>query len=524
MTVLSNGKILYDWMSQYSRTSTYNAYCNGELRLTGFTVLHYAAIGRRVDPEMLDGVPNYHRLRILQDLVHISNIYTRPKLLITRYLVRRWAEQHGITTGFMLSVFDAVRNNSNTRLHRLINSAVGRFRYRELLGLGFSRSEIRTLYEHRGYFVDCIDYNVDSKRPRIRSARGQFYEDYKSLIRSLFDRRLLICHDCGNLADSCACGSRTYVQFVENNLKFHGGEPNHGNTYIPRHVGVELEISGFEETVHLSAWDKFWSRLSGHSSEGPLIHEVADKWSACVREDGSLRGNGFEFCTAPARGSEALKQLGDVTSELRRMNAFVDGHAGGHVHVSAKDLSDKQINHLFAIWWLIEDTAGEVFAPNRLGREYCTKMGKQVPSLDTSQTLTERLLNNTELNFENRIFTSSSTGRYHCINRRALRKFGTLEFRFFGGVVSYNRAVVNAAFVSRLVHLAKNASKDELLAIMNMTPLNIVKYICGPAIWRKVAALPAISYHSSMAKINYARCEGSEPLPARTAYNRSFSL
>lgn len=363
----------------------------------------------------------------------------------------------------------------------------------------------------------------------------------------------VICGYCNHSADDCYCGDRVRAHGRRfsidqaygrsDGLRFHGGEPLKRNCLVPRFVGCELEISGFDSGIFDSSRASYVAPIvekttvlerrvakSKDKLEASKLVRSVRLWGAGIKFDGSLsRDDAREIVLAPCRSGEALKQIRDITDGLRREGAFVTNEAGGHVHVDLEGLNTRHVNAVFALWYLLEEEVADRLAPGRTESQYCSPM--EANRINTSagpdagysgiSIRQSRQFNPEELS-QNQSWSGGTNALFGGLNRRyqTLNKSraertgnmfsGTLEFRLFPGSVSYNRTIVHAGVASKIVDFAANNSREKLKEAYGKGTEDLLEMVVGSRLWRKMAALPELDFHPESDVIRWdEQCGGS---------------
>ena len=165
--------------------------------------------------------------------------------------------------------------------------------------------------------------------------------------------------------------------------------------------GVEIEVEGRDLVREL---DKYWF----------------------VTRDGSLRGEAYEYVQVEPMTREATNKAIDYLRKTMIESDSVltlSDRCGVHIHVNMRDMTNKQLCCFITAYLLLEDVLVLSNDPDRHHNLFCLR------ALD-SAFLTNMLV---------QCFSSSNRFRqirensfkYAALNLYAIRKFGSLEFRFF---------------------------------------------------------------------------------------------
>ena len=328
----------------------------------------------------------------------------------------------------------------------------------------------------------------------------------RELVQAM-DRCGWVCYSCGRFLRDCSCNinliSRPARLSKHNDIEFRGGEPARNSCYIPRYVGMEFEICGFDVlgdepnsgTVKSTFFGAVENKKAIEAMSRSRILSTVDELKATVKGDASLPAGGREFTLSPMRHTKALKDLRVFTDMLRQSGAWVNHRAGGHVHVDVSGMTNAQRKSIFALWFILQDYVIDNLAVGRTEGEYCQRL-QPLDGVTASNVVGRR-----------DIFYNNDGSRYLTLNRTSLNDHGTYEFRVFPGTVSYERALVNASVASKIVHFAATAKTRELKKVIRMTPEKLFGYIVGSRTAKRAKKLPIIDYYT-VRKVNYNQCAG----------------
>lgn len=166
-------------------------------------------------------------------------------------------------------------------------------------------------------------------------------------------------------------------------------------------VGIELEYEGVRITDGSPNPDD-WRWWSAHA-------------------EGSLRG-GVELVsrspTSLTNLPQAFEELKQITKNASYQNSI---RTSTHIHVNAKNLTLLQIYTVLTAYYLVENILVHLNGPDRVGNLHCLRL---IDAVEIASKLAEEIKDREYFNGWNNSF------RYAALNISALRKFGTLEFRF----------------------------------------------------------------------------------------------
>lgn len=272
-----------------------------------------------------------------------------------------------------------------------------------------------------------------------------------------------VCGSCSE-CDGC-CGGCTNVHFVNNPLKFHGGQATLENPSL-RYVAAEIEVDGME-------------------SNGSTVDRIVNSWSASVVEDGSLSGSGFEINTAPASGDRFLEQIHQLGKALKDGEAKITRSCGLHVHIDARDFTFKNIQSLIYLYAHVEDALYAMQPEARRSSSYAKRCGKgYVEALargtDPESELDYHLYGTKDkesLSYEKK--DKYGRARYSALNLHSWFYRGTVECRLHSGSANARKIaswgvlwalILDAAKAGYVVNSAKSGY-DTLCEIASRSPL-----------------------------------------------------
>lgn len=189
---------------------------------------------------------------------------------------------------------------------------------------------------------------------------------------------------------------------------------------LPMQVaGVELELEGLSE-----------------DAQDTLTEATEGYWS--VHGDGSLRNGGIEFVLiSPMMG----KELSEAISVFFRSNVRLgtpSSRASTHVHLNMLQPEDtiEVLRNLCSFYYAIEDALYTCISESRKWAVYASPMSSNFP-YEVAMLFSEELDRNLWLRYlEQTGKTDYNNGRHYGFNLKAMRKYGTVEFRHFPAVTS----------------------------------------------------------------------------------------
>ena len=258
---------------------------------------------------------------------------------------------------------------------------------------------------------ECGDY--DSGENGTNDDSGNYYCEYCA------ERHLFYCASCGDYFNDNDRNDHNhdihdYSYNVLDSLDFLG-KPANGIYF-----GVELEVEAGRDIE--DAAENFADAFDGF---------------AILKQDGSL-DNGFEIVTAPAtleihKAEWSARLTPDLISDVHSQHA----NCGLHIHVSRKPLSELTLAKLTAFLNLADNLPQVEKIAGRKCNRYSS--AKKIEKLGK--------------------YKEEISDRYSILN---LKKFATIEFRIFAGIVDTNHIFRCLEFAAASVEFAKQASLERL--------------------------------------------------------------
>lgn len=209
--------------------------------------------------------------------------------------------------------------------------------------------------------------------------------------------------------------------------------------------------------------------------------------------EGSLRG-GIEYVlrkpiTLLALGN-ALDELVGITKNAKFNNSI---RTSTHIHINASNLQLIQIYNVLTAYYLFENVLVRLNGIEREGNLHCLR-------LKDSMTIASKLAD--EISDKKYFSTWQNNERYAALNLAALRKFGSLEFRFLRALTERNdielwvralTSLVETASVFDYPHqiLQEYYSSTPRVLLEKFFPEEFVRYIrtkLEPAVIRNLMA------------------------------------
>lgn len=245
-----------------------------------------------------------------------------------------------------------------------------------------------------------------------------------------------------------------------------------------RSFGVELEIVGLDKynarlalecagltvtddgCVITEEWVEPELDENGEEIEEGYYNEHKEACAAwCVKDDGSVSGQygECEVVSPKLSGEAGLAELAKACRALLDAGATVNSTCGLHVHLDAKDLTEAEILAVFKRYAKHEDKIDLVLHKSRRGQfhSYAASIRDTARMLEPNGRYSSLVRSKDDL---------ASLPRYLKVNLKALRKYGTIEFRHHNGAVK-PETVTNwvrflMTFVDRTRLMVKHADRN----------------------------------------------------------------
>jgi len=248
-------------------------------------------------------------------------------------------------------------------------------------------------------------------------------------------------------------------------------------------VGIEIEAEDYD-------WDRFPTDFS--------------YWN--VKEDGSLRNRGVEFCSKILFGQDIVDALEEIQEDLSAVD--INWRAGIHVHVDVRSLSANELINVCALYSILEPIIFEWEGNGRADSNFCVpwfvnhtplvSLGELLHSLQAKGDVDRRDFRGIE-----------SLGKYSALNLMPLRSQGSIEFRIMQSTADTNRILEFVNICMAIVREGSQLDTSPLYLVSEVGPTDFLRRTLGMGIladqvrnhneliWRGIDAaniLPALEH------------------------------
>lgn len=234
-------------------------------------------------------------------------------------------------------------------------------------------------------------------------------------------------------------------------------------------IGIEIELEG-----------KF-NLIASHSPR---------YWTSVP--EGSLR-NGVEFITTEPVAIDHLDTVLEDFSKIVAKSTFKSSiRTSTHIHVNVSRSRLEQIYNFLVLWYLLEDVLVQVAGSDRQGNLFCLRAS------DAQGMIT--MLKNS---LDKRTYMSEFTDqyRYSACNLAAVKKFGSLEFRFLKDMVDTTLLKTWCEGLYKIVHKGlRNDPETPLRMFSAMSNTEFLKSYLTEELYAIVSNLPSKVINDCMSR------------------------
>lgn len=249
---------------------------------------------------------------------------------------------------------------------------------------------------------------------------------------------------------------------------------NHNPSH--RFIGVEVEIA--------------------YINNKNILDKTVNKWNGEVGYDGSVSGReglftdrkptNLEIKTAPTNGDRFIKQMLELGKAFQESKATTNNTCGLHVHIDARDLKEKELDKVLALWYKIEKPMFSIVSPRRIKSNWCKPWKfKSFNPEKIKESIAKKYYGTNscddrdcdECNFKVKKSKSKfelvkeiksgwlNLDRYASLNLNSLEKHGTLENRMHHGTTNVTNIMYWGMLNASMVDYAKENSLNKISSL-----------------------------------------------------------
>lgn len=290
-----------------------------------------------------------------------------------------------------------------------------------------------------------------------------------------------------------------------------------------RLLSAEIEICGIKNTIR------------------PL-EKVLETWNCSVVSDGSLPGGGFELNTHPASGDYWVEQISNICEGLQEAEAWVNGRAGCHIHIDARDYGYLALTRALRLLSCVEPALFAITPAFRNKNTYCTfwalnylkaihTVERTYPNMsERKRTVTMRnailyaLYKNYSKETVEKVRRSKGAGaRYRGINLHSWFFRGTLEVRIPVGTI-YAQNITNwGVLLANILDVAMYRTDEEVLALTKVAEKSVFTHNEYGVEYNEVS-MTTRQHSMELLKVLSPTSEIADWLSERQAYAKRFPI
>ena len=224
--------------------------------------------------------------------------------------------------------------------------------------------------------------------------------------------------------------------------------------------GVEIEYFGVTVAKTIEALRA--EGIAVADFEG-YTHTVMNTWKVTtdvsVTSRGTAEGKGLELVSPILYEDEGLEELEKVYKILDSIGAKVDKTCGTHVHFDIADFTVQDAKNLVVLYYNKQNIINSILPKSRRGRNsFCH-------TIDQSSA---RYVKDCATSISGIAMGIGS--RYHVINFQSYVKYGTVEFRQFGGTLEFEKT---ESWIVMLYQMLDHAKYTEEPIELRDTPYSV---------------------------------------------------
>ena len=204
--------------------------------------------------------------------------------------------------------------------------------------------------------------------------------------------------------------------------------------------GVEIECYNFTRPtlINMAAVNGLMVRSEGYNhTDNQHYYKIVS--------DGSLTGENSQEVVSPVlRSEDGFDSLENLCQALTRVHAKVNRSCGLHVHIGARNLTDKEYCNVFVNYMMLEEAISSFLAPSRRdsNSRWCKSLRNHKGDIMVAATKYD-------------MRTALGYDRYHRVNAEAYNRHNTIEFRQHQGTTDFTKISHWVTFLGKLVEYSK---------------------------------------------------------------------
>lgn len=150
-----------------------------------------------------------------------------------------------------------------------------------------------------------------------------------------------------------------------------------------------------------------------------------------TKTDGSLHDDGLEYCfSSPLFGKDINIALAELEECFTNTNVSTGEDTSLHVHIDVRDMLPEQLNRMFMLYVIFEQTLFNYCSKERESNIFCLSLDRAQAAIPSYANISTALLRS---NTDDLVMLLRSMPRYAAMNVAAIHRFGSVEFRHHPG-------------------------------------------------------------------------------------------
>ena len=177
-----------------------------------------------------------------------------------------------------------------------------------------------------------------------------------------------------------------------------------------------------------------------------------DYWG--MKEDGSLRNNGYEFVTYPVAGDQIKQAIYSLFVKDLPKDADFSERTSIHVHVNMRDALSNDLLNVMLLYITFERLLYKFAGPDRYNNIFCVPVQETKLPIALANYMTHHSVRSLIGDWQ----------KYSGLNLAPLRNFGTVEYRQMQG---HRDPVYLLNWINLLFRIHKYAKNNDFLMVFN---------------------------------------------------------